>query len=236
MFDPKMVWRRLPFYLAIGLGIFLSACGETPVVREDSPGRNAMIDLPEPLVRGEMSLEETIRARRSVRAFSRSELSREELSQLLWAAQGITDPRRGLRAAPSAGATFPLETYAVTPAAVYRYHPAGHQLEQLTAADMRPDLAAAALDQDFVRTAPLILIFSAVEDRTTRRYGNRGRMYIHMEAGHAAQNVHLQAVAMGLGSVPVGAFRPEKIGELLGLPASETVLYLVPIGHPASSL
>lgn len=232
MCNRTMNRRRLPSLFAIGLGIFLSACGETPVVREDPPGRNAMIDLPEPLVRGEMSLEETIRARRSVRAFSRRELSREELSQLLWAAQGMTDPQRGFRAAPSAGATFPLETYAVTPAAVYRYHPAGHQLEQLTAADLRPKLAAAALDQDCVRTAPLILVFSAVEERTTRRYGNRGRMYIHMEAGHVAQNVHLQAVAMGLGSVPVGAFEPDKVAELLVLPSSETVLYLIPVGQP----
>lgn len=224
--------RRQSALLVAGLGLTLAACGEKPSLPQAPVGENVMITLPAPRQRGEKSLEETILSRRSVRAYGDRALRIDEISQLLWAAQGITDERRRFRAAPSAGATFPLETYAVTTDGVYRYHQNGHRLEQLAAADRRPALAAAALGQDCVRTAPLTVVFTAVPERTTRRYGERGRMYIHMEAGHAAQNLHLQAVALGLASVPVGAFDPDRVAKLLDIPAAETVLYLVPVGAP----
>ncbi len=226
------IFHTIALLSAAGIFLAVPACRESAQGRPNQPEGNTMRDLPEPRLRGEKSLEETMAGRRSIRTFRDRALNEEELSQLLWAAQGITDPRRGFRTAPSAGATFPLETYAVTANGVHRYHPDGHKLEQMATDDRRAALAAAALGQDSVRTAPLIMVFCAVPERTTRRYGDRGEMFIHMEAGHAAQNIHLQAVALKLGSVPVGAFNPDRVAEVLGIPAAEKVLYLVPVGEP----
>ncbi len=228
----RNLFHRIPTLFIAGMLLAIPACGEPPPGQDNQQEGNTMHNLPEPRQRGEKSLEETMAGRRSIRAFRDRALNDEELSQLLWAAQGITDSRRGFRTAPSAGATFPLETYAVTANGVHRYHPDGHKLEQMATDDRRAALAAAALGQDSVRTAPLIIVLCAVQERTTRRYGDRGEMYIHMEAGHAAQNIHLQAVALKLGSVPVGAFDPDRVADVLGIPAAETVLYLVPVGEP----
>jgi SagB-type dehydrogenase family enzyme len=192
-----------------------------------------MQDLPKPQLAGRMSLEESLAKRRSVRAYSPRRLTAAEVSQILWAAQGTTESRRGFRTAPSAGATFPLETYAVTPDGVFRYVPARHALEEVRRGDIRADLGRAALGQTCVQSAPLIVAFAAVPERTTQRYGARGTMYIHMEAGHAAQNVHLQAVALGLGSVAVGAFSDDDVAAALGLPQGQVPLYLVPVGESA---
>lgn len=192
-----------------------------------------MKTLPEPRKAGKVSVEETLAARRSVRAFAASPLTDEELSQLLWAAQGITDSKRRFRTAPSAGATYPLVVYVAKADGVFRYHPEPHTLEAISDHDIRRALARAALDQSCVRQAAAVMIFAAVPERTTRRYGQRGERYILMEVGHAAQNVHLQAVALGLGSVPVGAFDEEAIAAALGGHRGEEVLYLVPIGRPA---
>ncbi|MBD3391232.1 MAG: SagB/ThcOx family dehydrogenase [Chitinivibrionales bacterium] len=191
-----------------------------------------MKELPLPQTKGEMSLEQAIEQRRSVRSFRPHALSDRDLSQLLWAAQGITDTSRKLRAAPSAGATYPLETYVVTADAIYRYDVDKHALRAVEKGDHRPALARAALGQGCVRTAPAIIVFTAVPARTTVRYGNRGLRYIHMEAGHSAQNVHLQAAALGLGSVPVGAFDDERVSEVLGCSGKEEPLYIVPVGVP----
>lgn len=212
----------------------LAACGQPEPVGTPGQveGERAMTSLPRPRTHGGMSIEEAIAARRSIRSFSDRALSAAEISQLLWAAQGITDTRQSLRAAPSAGATYPLEVYAVTAERVARYIPREHALETVVSGDRRAPLAGAALGQACVRHAPLVLVFSAVNERTTRRYGDRGIMYVHMEAGHAAQNVHLQAVALGLGSVPVGAFDPKAVAQILGIPQAETVLYLIPVGAP----
>lgn len=219
--------------LALALAVGPSACGQAPDAAPE-PENPSMQTLPRPRLRGEKSLEETIAARRSVRTYSDRDLSVEELSQILWAAQGVTDSQRGrFRAAPSAGATYPLETYAVTRRGVFRYLPDRHALEAVFEdRDPRPALAEAALGQRCVRAAPLIVVFAAVPDRTTGRYGQRGIMYIHMEAGHAAQNIHLQAVALGLGSVPVGAFDPARVSAILGIPPEEQPIYLVPVGAP----
>lgn len=229
----KMAWR-LSATLGGVLLMTLAACGQgapvgTPIQDE---GERAMLKLPPARMRGGKSIEETIAARRSIRAYADRALNIEEIAQLLWAAQGITDPGQNLRAAPSAGATYPLQVYAVTAERVARYHPGDHALEPMAAGDRRAPLAGAALGQAVVRRAPLVVVITAVSERTTRRYGERGIMYVHMEAGHAAQNIHLQAVALGLGSVPVGAFDPKAAAEVLGIPASETVLYLIPVGEP----
>jgi SagB-type dehydrogenase family enzyme len=193
--------------------------------------------LPAPKFRSTVSIEETLATRRSIRDYSGKPLTLEELSQLLWAAQGIT-AAWGARTAPSAGALYPLEVYALAgnvqglAPGVYRYVPKDHELVQMATGDLRAQLAGAALGQDSVRTAALALVFTAVPARTTGKYGERGHRYVLMEAGHAAQNVHLQAVALGLGTVPVGAFDDQKVTTLLNLPKGETPLYIIPVGRP----
>ncbi len=228
----RSIFDAIAWLSVAALLFVLPACQESVQGRPNQPEEDLMRELPEPRYDGGKSLEAAIAGRRSIRAFRDRALNEEELSQLLWAAQGITDARRGFRAAPSAGATYPLETYTVTANGVDRYHPDKHRLESVSTEDHRPALAAAALGQDSVRQAPLIMVFSAVPQRTTRRYGERGQMYIHMEAGHAAQNIHLQAAALDLGSVPIGAFDPDQVAGVLGIPDEETVLYLIPIGEP----
>jgi SagB-type dehydrogenase family enzyme len=195
------------------------------------------ISLPAPRQESDFSLERALRERRSVREFGKAALTPEEVSQLLWAAQGVTS-RDGLRTAPSAGALYPLELYLVVGAVrdldpgVYKYVPAGHKLMKVMTGDLRRPLAAAALGQDSVADAAAVLVFTAVEQRTTRKYGSRGARYVHIETGHAAQNVFLEATALGLAAVVVGAFDDEKVGEVLNLPQGETPLYLMPLGRP----
>lgn len=196
------------------------------------------IELPPPTFRSEISLEQTLATRRSVRRFSEDPLHREQIGRLLWAAQGVTHSA-GYRTAPSAGALYPLELFVVAgavsdlPAGVYRYRPREHVLLKVAEGDRRAALAAAALGQGTVGRAPAILVFCAVYERIVGKYGERGERYAHMEAGHAAQNVHLQAVALGLGSVPVGAFREEGVRAAVGAEADETPIYLVPVGREA---
>lgn len=195
------------------------------------------VSLPTPRHDSGFSLERALHERRSVRDFGRTALTREEISQLLWAAQGITD-RGGLRAAPSAGALYPLELYLVVGTVrdldpgVYGYIPAGHKLAKVVTGDRRRELALAAHDQDCVADAAAVLVFTAVERRTTRKYGGRGVRYMHIETGHAAQNVLLQATALGLGAVVVGAFDDNAVGELLHFPGGEAPVYLMPLGRP----
>lgn len=195
-----------------------------------------LIPLPDAEVRGVISVEEAIKKRRSTRKFGHDNLKFDDVSQLLWAAQGITG-RRGFRAAPSAGALYPLELYIVAgdvaglSAGVYRYRPKKHDLVLVTTGDHRGQLAKAALGQSWVRHAPAVLVFTSVYERTMGKYGERGRRYAHIEVGHAAQNVYLQATARDIGTVMVGAFTDKAVKEALGLPADHEPLGLMPIGH-----
>ena len=192
--------------------------------------------LPEPRYDSNVSLEETLLKRRSVRDYTDEPLTLHEVSQLLWAAQGITDPA-GLRTAPSAGALYPLEVYVVVGSVqslspgVYRYEPDGHQLVKTVDDDKRAGLAAAALEQGCVKEGAINIVFTAVYERTTRKYGERGFRYVHMEVGHAAQNVYLQAVAFNLGTVVIGAFHDDQVMEILSLPQQEQPLYIMPVGR-----
>ena len=194
-----------------------------------------VIRLPEVTHVGRVSLEETLQGRRSVREFAPAPLALTELSQLLWAAQGITSPEGG-RTAPSAGALYPLEVHVVAgqvadlPAGVYRYRPSNHTLIRVREGDQRSPLARAAHGQDWVSRAPAILVIGAVYERTTVKYGARGRGYVLMEAGHAAQNVCLEAVALGLGTTVVGAFDNAAVRKILQASASEDLLSLLPVG------
>jgi len=183
-------------------------------------------------------LELLLSRRRSVRDFGAQPLALAQVACLLWAAQGITDPR-GLRTAPSAGALYPLELYLVAGAVTglepgsYRYLPRDGSVERVLAGDQRAALAAAALGQSWLADAAVTLAFAARYGRTTRKYGQRGIQYVHIEAGHAAQNVLLTAVALNLGAAVVGAFDDKHVASVLGLPREETPLYLLPVGQAA---
>ncbi len=229
-----------------------------------------MIKLPEPRQESRTSVEVALRRRRSAREFQRAALTLAEISQLLWATQGITEPE-GKRTAPSAGALYPLEVFLVVgkpvgegerprepkhlgksglagtlalpgsdskaapgalPAGLYRYRPQGHELVCVAEGDKRAKLAAAALDQDWLTDAPVIIVIAAVYERTARKYRQRAERYVHMEVGHAAQNVHLQAVALELGTVVVGAFDDAEVKRVLALADNEQPLCLMPVGKP----
>lgn len=190
-----------------------------------------IIKLPKPKEKGAISLEETIKKRRSERSFSNKELTLDEISQLLWACQGITDERKGFRSAPSAGATYPLEIYIVKSDGLFQYLPSAHSIKRLQDKDIRPELTQACLGQHFVEDAPLDIVICADFKRTTSHYGKRGEQYVYIEAGHAAQNIHLQAVSEGLGSVPVGAFMDEAVKDVLNLPKDIVPLYIIPVGY-----
>jgi SagB-type dehydrogenase family enzyme len=194
------------------------------------------IALPEPDRSGKVAFEKALASRRSVRRYSSTPPSLAQISQLLWAAQGITS-RDGGRTAPSAGALYPLELYVVAakveelPKGIYKYRPRSHDLVHISEEDRRKEIAAAALDQSCVRTAPAIIAIAAVYDRVTGKYGDRGVMYTHMEVGLAGQNIYLQAETLELGTVMVGAFYEEKVGRLLQIPDEEVVLALMPFGR-----
>ena len=177
-----------------------------------------------------MSLERAMSSRRSHRDFSPEALSLEQIGQLTFAAQGQESGGR-YRTAPSAGATYPLELYVVTGDGLFHYLPADHALEKLADEDLRGKLASAAWKQEFVEAAPLTLVFAAEYSRTTHRYGQRGVRYVYIEAGHAAQNVHLQAEALGLGSVAVGAFDDASVADVLSLPEYLEPVYMVTVGY-----
>lgn len=204
--------------------------------RASNGGVNHAVQLPPPRTEGPLSLETVLARRRSLREFCDEEISAEALSQLLWAAYGVVDPLGGRHTVPSAGATFPLEIVAVAgkvagvPAGSYRYRPAAHSLEPIRSGDLRSELARAAIGQEFIAAAPATLVVAAVAERTTHRYGRRGLRYVYMEAGHACQNVYLQAAALGLGTVAVGAFDDEAVRRVLGI--REEPLYILPVGKP----
>jgi SagB-type dehydrogenase family enzyme len=191
---------------------------------------DTIVTLPKPELRGSIPLEQTIAARRSQRDFSSKSLTPEQIGQLAWAAQG-QDTRSRYRTVPSAGATYPLELFVVTEEGLFHYLPGKHALAKLTDQDLRGRLAAAAWGQEFIAAAPVTLVFAAEFARTTGRYGQRGIRYVYMEAGHAAQNVHLQAEALGLGSVAVGAFDDASVSKVLALPDNLEPLYMVPVGY-----
>jgi SagB-type dehydrogenase family enzyme len=190
------------------------------------------IPLPPPRVEGSFSLEQAIRLRRSVRSYRGERLVDGEIGQLLWSAQGVIGGGgRQRRTAPSAGARYPLETYVATPDLLAHYDPVAHALAVLRREDVRADLERAALGQEFIAQAPAVIVLTCVPHRIEARYGkSRGARYIHMEAGHAAQNLLLQAAALGLASVPVGAFQDARVAKILGLGADERALYLLPVG------
>jgi SagB-type dehydrogenase family enzyme len=209
--------------------------------------KQATIKLPGAQLKGNVSLEETISRRRAVRRYSEKPILLSQLSQILWAAQGITGTGE-FRAAPSAGATYPLEIYVVIgkqcidngkakqdfqelQAGIYHYEPNSHSLSLRTSGDLRPYLARAALDEEFIAKAPVDIVICALYHRTSYRYGKRGERYVHMEVGHVGENIHLQAMAIGLSTVEVGAFNDEAVIEVLGVDQQFKPIYIMPIGR-----
>ena len=188
------------------------------------------IQLPKPYLVGKKCLEECIFERESIRRFKEKEIEIEKISQILWSAQG----KKGFkRTVPSAGATYPLEIYvSLKNQGLFLYNLEKHKLEQLTEIDIGRELADASLHQNFIYEAPLNIIICAIFSRTCNRYGDRGIRYVFIEVGHCAQNIHLEAVALGLGSVPIGAYNDEKVKKLLNLPDKIEPLYIIPIGYP----
>lgn len=203
-------------------------------------GGKKMITLPKPKIKGTVSLEETIKKRRSRRSFLAKPLALEQVSQLLWAAQGITDERTGFRASPSGGACYPLDLYLVVgkdgveglEAGVYHYLVADHSLEIHLIGDKRRALALASLGQMFIAQAPISIVTTCQYSRITGRYGQRGIRYAHIEVGHVGENIYLQAEALGLGTVAIGAFSDGMVAKCLSLPKEQEPLYIMPVGYP----
>jgi len=203
------------------------------------------VKLPPPVLDGPVSIEKCLAQRRSVREYANTPLTLADMSQLLWAAYGITQPvpnvpqlRGGLRTAPSAGALYPLELYVVAgnvtdlAPGVYRYRPETHDLILVAAGDKRQALLEATGGQASVKSAPASIVYSAVFSRTTGKYGTRGReRYVCTDLGHSAENVYLQCGSMGLGTCAIGAFDDDKLKSVVLMPKAETPLYIMPFGH-----
>jgi len=209
------------------------------MVMESAFGGGRQMKLPEPVMKGELSVEEALQRRRSIRSYGKGKLTLQQVSQLLWAAQGITN-RRGFRTAPSAGATFPLEVYLVAgeveglQPALYHYNPHEHSLRLVKEGDLRKDLDRASLRQGMPREAQISIVIAADYSRTTRRYGKRGIRYVHIEVGHAGQNIYLEAESLGLATVAIGAFDDDAVKGLLGI--EEEPLYIMPVGKKPSTV
>jgi SagB-type dehydrogenase family enzyme len=194
------------------------------------------VRLSELKVSSKSRIEELIEKRRSVRKYTDRELSESVISRILWAAQGISS-EDGLRTSPSAGALYPLEIHVVAgegsglEPGIYRYIPEEHTLVQEIAGDLREKLSKAVLSQPMVKNASVSIVISAVYPRITSKYGKRGIRYTHMEAGHAAQNIYLLGVELGIGTCAIGAFEDEEVRKVLKMPVNEDPLYILPLGY-----
>jgi len=232
--------------VALGAGLTANGVpGKALAALPDTHKVLSTVKLPQPVLDGTVSVEAALEQRRSVRQYGPGPLTLAEVSQLLWAAYGVTKPvpevaalRGGLRTAPSAGACYPLEIYLVAgkvtglAPGIYRYEPATHELQKIAAGDRRQALYNASAGQTFVKKAPASIVYSAVYERTTNRYGDRGReRYVCMDAGHSAENVYLQCTALGLGTCAVGAFLDDDLRTAVHMTRSEEPLYIMPVGR-----
>jgi len=214
-------------------GAALAACATTPPPRQLALRRpDGVIALPSPGPSTTLPLSVALAQRQSVREFTGATISVAQISELFWAAQGVTRSSGG-RTSPSAGALYPLDVYAVTRGTLWHYLPDGHRAEQWVApGTLAAELREAALGQAAVGTAPLLVVVTGTTRRSSGKYGARAARYVTLEAGHCAQNVLLQATALGLGAVPIGAFSDDAVRHRLGLPDERTPYYLIPIGSP----
>lgn len=198
-------------------------------------------NLPKPQITGNMSVEQAINDRRSVRRYSNESLSIEDVSQLLWAAQGITDQNTKFRTAPSAGHTFPLEAYILIgkdgvsglKEGFYHYNPFSHSLEQILGTDSRSDLSQAANGQPWVKEAPVDIVITGNYQKMIDKYKDEklSTRFVDMEAGHVGQNIYLEAQARNLATVALGSFKDDQVHQILKIPSNENTLYIFPVGH-----
>lgn len=242
--------RKKYFVLIIVVGVILIVFGIMNLIfsnngdSQNNRGANSnnIIKLPEPKYSGQMSVEEVLLNRRSVRSYSDESLSLQQVSQVLWAAYGVSDSEKhssiDLKTTPSAGATYPLEVYLLSgdvkglEPGLYKYNSANHSLQIHKHGDLRLSVSEAALNQRMLADAPASIIYNAVYERITQVYGQRGKeRYVMMDLGHSAQNVYLQATAIGLATCAVGAFDDKKLKSIVSPPENEVVLYLMPIGY-----
>jgi SagB-type dehydrogenase family enzyme len=215
--------------IGLSCGVLLAATAA--LLRSSRPVVTVKRGVPD----GDVGLFAAMRVRRSIREYTGEDVSLDDVQMLCWSAQGMTCPITGYRASPSAGAKFPLEVFAAVSRGVYHYWPEADDLKEHSTRDVRRKLSMASLNQPWVRDAAVDIVLCAEYERTTVRYGERGRRYVHMEAGHAAQNVLLTAVALGLGAVPIGAFDEDGVSMALGIEYPLVPVYLISIGHPAET-
>lgn len=225
-------------FILVWLLLWLSAAAV--MAQEAKPAAQAQtkagerIALPAAAREGGMPLQEALAKRRSIRDFVDKPIGDRELGQLLWAAQGANRPD-GHRTAPSANALYPLELYVATAKGFFHYDPREHQLERRAEGDLRPAIAKAARGQKHVPVSTALFVFTAVFERMEKRYAQqpqRGSNFVYVEAGHAAQNLLLQVVALNLGAVPMGGFDEGQLQEALSLPKDHKPIYMVAVGFP----
>lgn len=233
--------RRVAIAAVVAVTIALGAAGLAAAAlrssdvsgsRNDEVSVVPVLGLPPPRTDGETSLERAILQRGSVREFDPRPLTLGELGQLLWAAQGQRGSDLGGRTVPSAGGLYPLELYVAHEGGIYHYRSRGHEVALTSSRDIREPLARAALDQRAFHTAPAVVAITGVNERMARKYGGRAERYVLIEAGHAGQNLLLEATALGIGAVPNGAFDDAVVADLFELPEGTAPLYLIPIGRP----
>lgn len=223
--------------LSDGTPVTLVFAKETKFLKGGNLNLPGSIKLTEPKRTGKVSVEEALSKRRSAREYGKGSLSMEEVSQLLWSAQGINN-ERGDRTAPSAGALYPLEIYLVIGEVkginpgIYHYNPEKNNITLKTEGDLREKLAVVSLHQNSITKAPAVLVIAAVYERTTKKYGERGVKYVHMEVGCAAENIYLQCESLGLATVFIGAFEDAKVKKILGI--KEEPLAIMPVGKNGS--
>lgn len=228
----KVLITTIIFGTALLFIMSIQITGNEPVQRY---GSTDTVKLSEPKYNSKVSIEKALLERRSVREYKNNSLALAEISQLLWASQGITDPG-GFRTAPSAGALYPLEVYVVVgnvdnlPDGIYKYKPRGHELVLVAKGDKRDELCTAALGQASIKYSAAVIVFAAAYERTTKKYRERGIRYVHMEVGHAAQNIYLQSVSLNLGTLVVGAFNDREVKKVMNMPDEEQPLYIMPVG------
>jgi SagB-type dehydrogenase family enzyme len=207
--------------------------------KKNAPSQEAKMKLPPPRTEGSVSIERAIQNRRTVRSYEARKLDTDQLSQLLWAAQGMTEDGGFKRAAPSAGALYPMDVYAVLgqdgvkgfEPGVYHYRPGSHSVERVSPGDLRKTIARAALSQMWIAEAPVVLVITAEYSRITGKYGERGVQYAMIEAGHIGQNIFLQAEGLGLAAGIVGAFHEKRLIEAMDIPQTHEPLLIMPVGY-----
>jgi SagB-type dehydrogenase family enzyme len=204
-------------------------------------GKERQMNLPKPILKGDVSVEEAIKHRRTIRSYLSKPLTLEQFSQIFWAAQGITGDRGYKRSAPSGGALYPMDIYGIVgdngvkglKAGIYHYDPHQHAASLITEGDLRKDVAKAALSQMWTARAPLNLVITSEYSRITSKYGTRGERYAMIEAGHIGQNIFLQAEALGLRAGIVGAFHDKDVNRVMKINRAHESLLIMPVGYEA---